>query len=50
MFTGKGFLVFLLAAFTTSASAQSYQDSLLNVWNNTSLPDTSRIAAAHKLI
>ena len=46
-------LVMSLALFLLVGSAlraQSYQDSLLNVWNNTSLPDTSRIAAAHRLI
>ena len=40
----------LLIGMGLGGSAQSYQDSLLDVWNNTSLPDTSRISAAQKLI
>ena len=40
----------LLVVLGLGSSAQSYQDSLVNVWNDSSKPDTSRFAAAHKLI
>lgn len=36
----------LLVVLHIGAIGQSYQDSLLSVWNNTALPDTNRIAAA----
>ena len=41
-------VVFL--SFGFSVRAQSYQDSLLSVWNDLSRPDSSRVAAAHKLV
>ncbi|MEZ4758042.1 MAG: adenylate/guanylate cyclase domain-containing protein [Flavobacteriales bacterium] len=50
MLLRKGLSSILLVVLGLGSSAQSYQDSLLHVWNNTSLPDTSRFAAAHKLI
>ena len=50
MYTRSALLFTLLVVLRIGAVAQSYQDSLLRVWNNTSLPDTSRLAAAQKLI
>ena len=50
MYTRSALLFTLLVVLRIGAVAQSYQVSLLRVWNNTSLPDTSRLAAAQKLI
>ena len=43
-------LIVLCAVIDHPAGAQQLRDSLLDVWNDPSRPDTSRIAAAHKLI
>ncbi|HRO99802.1 MAG TPA: tetratricopeptide repeat protein, partial [Flavobacteriales bacterium] len=50
MYPRSALLFTMMVVLRIGAIGQSYQDSLLRVWNNTALPDTSRIAAAHKLI
>ncbi|TVR37004.1 MAG: hypothetical protein EA392_13795 [Cryomorphaceae bacterium] len=45
----RHFLGFTLALFF-SFQAQSQKDSLLNVWNDTTLPDSLRLNAAHNLV
>ncbi|MEZ4759732.1 MAG: adenylate/guanylate cyclase domain-containing protein [Flavobacteriales bacterium] len=46
----KGLSALLLVVLSSGSHSQSFQDSLLHVWNDPSLPDSSRISAAHKLI
>ncbi len=50
MYPRSALLFTLLVVLHIGAIGQSYQDSLLSVWNNTALPDTNRIAAAQKLV
>jgi adenylate cyclase len=45
------FFFSLLCLFlSANVSAQAKKDSLLGIWHNTSLPDTSRLLAVHKLV
>jgi adenylate cyclase len=50
MFNRWCLMMMMAVQVSCSVQAQSYQDSLLSVWNDTSRPDTSRLAAAHKLV
>ncbi|MBL0127646.1 MAG: hypothetical protein IPP83_09320 [Flavobacteriales bacterium] len=43
-------LLLYLLFIGVEARAQGMRDPLLGVWNNTALPDTHRIAAAHRSV
>ncbi len=43
-------LLFFLFLMGMEARAQNMRDSLVEVWSNTAVPDTQRLAAAHRLV
>src|SRR5690606_34714950 len=43
-------LLFCLVLMGVELRAQHLGDSLLEVWSNTALPDTQRLAAVHRLV